>query len=359
MKKFGFYMVAVALLIITSCKSDNGIAEIEIAVTDIRLLNFLMVEEGSEIVIMYDIFPYDATNKEIVWSSSNSAIATINTTGEHDVVLLKAWDIGECVITAATKDGNQKAICNVEVIAACRGIVVSKIDEITEIRLGEIAYYPQYDLSLSIENINDSRCPTGAMCVWEGNASVQFHLTSKNGEYNFALDTHQGQAFKKDTIIEGMRYQLMDVLPYPVFGEQHVKTVKIIVTKATNFEEDTSSIFSKWKLAFVSYMDTNISPATIDYSQYEIIYDFQGNNILIVSGETDNINDYRGHEKGIHYYEKLPPYTSNAMGINLPQIKIDAKTHGITFGWVFFDSYEGEAMHINTENGTLILVKAD
>jgi len=121
--------------------------------------------------------------------------------------------------------------------------------------------------------------------------------------------------------------------------------------------EDTSSILGKWKLEFVGYMDTNISPATLHYAQYEIIYDFKENNVLIVSGKTENIDDYRGHEKGTHYYKKLPITLSGHTGLPLPQIEIGKETHGITFGWVFFDSYEGPAMHINTQKGTLILVK--
>ena len=99
---------------------------------------------------------------------------------------------------------------------------------------------------------------------------------------------------------------------------------------------------------------------TLDYSSNSIIYDFKENNVLIVSGEVDDIDDYRGHEMGIYSYKMLPiPSPEHAGAIYLPQIEIDTKTYGVSFGWVFFDSYEGNAMHINTENGTLILVKVD
>lgn len=112
---------------------------------------------------------------------------------------------------------------------SCSGVVDLKIGEITEIKLFETAYNPQYDLQLRIENINDSRCPIGVNCIWEGNATVQFYLTTKSQEYSFTLDTHQGAAFKRDTIIEGMKYQLMNVLPYPSVWEKRINTVKIFV----------------------------------------------------------------------------------------------------------------------------------
>ena len=104
-----------------------------------------------------------------------------------------------------------------------------KIGEITGIKPGETAGNTQYDLSLRVENINDSRCPTGVNCVWEGNASIQLHLTTQNGQYDFTLDTNPSSMFKTDTLIEGIKYKLVDVLPYPVFGEEQEKTAKILV----------------------------------------------------------------------------------------------------------------------------------
>ena len=104
------------------------------------------------------------------------------------------------------------------------------LGEITEIKLGETVENSDYGLSLVVENINDSRCPIGVNCFWEGNASVEFQLTTKKGEYKFTLDTHSPPNFKNDTVIEGIKYQLKNVLPYPVYGEeQAIKTVRILV----------------------------------------------------------------------------------------------------------------------------------
>ena len=105
-----------------------------------------------------------------------------------------------------------------------------KIGKITEIKSGKTVTNSQYGLSLRVRNISDSRCPIGVMCVWEGNASVEFHLTTKKGEYDFTLDTHHPPNFKNDTMIESIKYELKDVLPYPGDGKKLSKqTVKILV----------------------------------------------------------------------------------------------------------------------------------
>ena len=114
----------------------------------------------------------------------------------------------------------------------CDGGIDLKIGKITEIKSGETACNGQYGLSLRVISVNDGRCPEGVDCMRiEGvsEASVEFQLTTKKCKYNFTLDTYQGGAFTNDTIIEDIKYQLRDILPYPMsFGEeQTIKTVRI------------------------------------------------------------------------------------------------------------------------------------
>ena len=105
-----------------------------------------------------------------------------------------------------------------------------KIGEITEIKLGETVKNSEYGLSLQVENINDSRCPINAICVWAGEALVKFQLATKEGKCNFTLKIPISDTIKNDTIVEGVKYQLMDVLPYPGSNdEQQVQKVKILV----------------------------------------------------------------------------------------------------------------------------------
>jgi len=62
--------------------------------------------------------------------------------------------------------------------------------------------------------IGDSRCPTGAQCFWEGNAQLRFKFERINEKpILFDLNTHKG--FTNDTIVDGYKFTLLNVYPYP------------------------------------------------------------------------------------------------------------------------------------------------
>lgn len=60
---------------------------------------------------------------------------------------------------------------------------------------------------------NDSRCPTGLVCVWGGDATAAFTLTKNQNVRRFNLHTHSG--FQNDTIIDGITVRLINIAPYP------------------------------------------------------------------------------------------------------------------------------------------------
>lgn len=78
--------------------------------------------------------------------------------------------------------------------------------------------------------LEDSRCPEGLMCFWEGNARVSFLFEEPGGRHRFALNTYSG--FTRDTLISGYRVSLLDVLPrrkagIPVDPRDYRAVVKI------------------------------------------------------------------------------------------------------------------------------------
>lgn len=76
--------------------------------------------------------------------------------------------------------------------------------------------------------ITDSRCPTGAECVWEGNAELSFIFNS----IPFNLNTHP--SFTTDTTILNYHIEMLNVTPYPhidsVYTDEQY-TAEIIVTR--------------------------------------------------------------------------------------------------------------------------------
>lgn len=70
------------------------------------------------------------------------------------------------------------------------------------------------DARICLDSIfNDSRCPTGIVCVWEGDAVAAFTLTKNNTVKSFNL--HTNSKFQNDTIIEGITIKLLKIAPYP------------------------------------------------------------------------------------------------------------------------------------------------
>ena len=82
----------------------------EIPVTSVSL-NQTKIEltEGDEFTLTATVKPHDATNKNVSWSSSNKAVATV---ADGKVTAIKA---GTTTITVTTDDGNKTATCTVTV----------------------------------------------------------------------------------------------------------------------------------------------------------------------------------------------------------------------------------------------------
>ncbi len=68
--------------------------------------NELSLEVGGTFRLEATIIPYNAKNKQVTWSSSNTGVATVDNNGLVTVV-----GEGMAVITATTVDGNHKAYC--------------------------------------------------------------------------------------------------------------------------------------------------------------------------------------------------------------------------------------------------------
>ena len=91
--------------------------------------SLVMTEGDPAVRLTASVEPESATNKSVVWSSSDDAVASVNQNGEVQALLA-----GEADITATTVDGNHTASCHV--------IVNKKIILVTQIRFER----PNYEL---------------------------------------------------------------------------------------------------------------------------------------------------------------------------------------------------------------------
>ena len=81
------------------------------------------IEAGGTVSIVATLNPTDATEKEIIWSTDNSAVATVNESG-----LITAISEGTAKITATATNGTIDAID--DVMATCTITVIEKIEYI-------------------------------------------------------------------------------------------------------------------------------------------------------------------------------------------------------------------------------------
>lgn len=129
----------ITTITVTTIDGSNVAATCEINV--IRLatsisLNFqrLSAEVGSTYQLIATVLPEDATNKDVVWSSSDEKVATVDKNG-----LVSVISKGICTITAATVDGsNLKAECEIQIYSGIEGISHDESSDIILVKNGVI-----------------------------------------------------------------------------------------------------------------------------------------------------------------------------------------------------------------------------
>ena len=78
------------------------------------------VEIGESVQLIANVLPEDASNKNVVWTSSDANVATVN----NGIVVCMGY--GSAVITASTEDGGYKAICVINATSGIAGVNDSK-----------------------------------------------------------------------------------------------------------------------------------------------------------------------------------------------------------------------------------------
>ncbi len=107
---------------------SNGIDNENVLATNISLnMTSIEVTEGNTMQLTATVLPSNTTNKTVIWTTSNSSVATVNSNG-----LVTAKAVGTATITARTIDGtNLSASCVVTVnpnVVLATSISLNKTD---------------------------------------------------------------------------------------------------------------------------------------------------------------------------------------------------------------------------------------
>jgi len=82
-------------------------------------------------------------------------------------------------------------------------------------------YDPEDNFYICLDSVlNDSRCPKGAMCIWEGNAEIKLKFEKLN-ESPLYFNLNTNLRFTRDTFIDRYSISIIDLSPYPEIGIKH------------------------------------------------------------------------------------------------------------------------------------------
>jgi hypothetical protein len=75
-------------------------------------------------------------------------------------------------------------------------------------------------LTVRLLSVNDSRCPLGVACVWEGQVTVEIEITRGEREPGILELTLRSGTEPEVPVVEGHGFRLLRVVPAPVRGKE-------------------------------------------------------------------------------------------------------------------------------------------
>lgn len=121
MKKFISLLLLSATITLVSCQETDK--TIPVSKLTLNKTEITLIKDGKETLIAM-VAPENATDKQVVWESSDTSVATVSEDGE--VTAIKE---GAAVITVTSvADKTQKATCNVVVAILPSGVTLNKTE---------------------------------------------------------------------------------------------------------------------------------------------------------------------------------------------------------------------------------------
>ena len=127
------FSILIVLGLLASCQGElkvdsDQLVDNSVHVTGITLdQKQVTLKEGATVTLVPTIYPENATNKKVSWSSGDSAVATVE---DGKVTAIKA---GTTAIIAATEDGGKTAMCSVVVESNLAPAVTVGTDHISAV----------------------------------------------------------------------------------------------------------------------------------------------------------------------------------------------------------------------------------
>ena len=110
--------------------------------------------------------------------------------------------------------------------------MTTNLGQAFEIKVGQEASISSQQLTLKFLSVSeDSRCPQGTICMWEGNGKVNIELTS-TGQTSYVVELNTAVSLKSEATYQDYKISLLDLQPYPSAGStiqqsEYIATVRV------------------------------------------------------------------------------------------------------------------------------------
>lgn len=110
--------------------------------------------------------------------------------------------------------------------------LISSRSETIDLRVGSTASLANGAVQLDFVRVaNDSRCPTGTTCVWEGDAEIQVRI-QRRGSVAHSVTLHSNPRFIRTVSVDGVTVTLEQLRPHPeadrpVAADDYVATLQV------------------------------------------------------------------------------------------------------------------------------------
>lgn len=113
MKAFRFMLLAAVVLMVAGCQSENidGYVPVEAVAINRTAATLSFEKEYETVSLSAQVFPENASNKNVVWSSENESVAKVDQNGA-----VTAVGVGTTEISILSEDGSRSATCSVTVV---------------------------------------------------------------------------------------------------------------------------------------------------------------------------------------------------------------------------------------------------
>ncbi|MCL2417585.1 MAG: Ig-like domain-containing protein [Bacteroidales bacterium] len=112
MKKYTYHLLVVILVsavIFNACHNDPDPPETETTIPAASVIlnqTTTNLDAGGTLQLTATVLPEDATNRNVTWSSNDTSVVTVNSSG-----IVTGISVGNAIITVRTEDGNHTAMC--------------------------------------------------------------------------------------------------------------------------------------------------------------------------------------------------------------------------------------------------------